>query len=133
MICRYCDRDKPVTEFHRLTRTGMKLRGYCKDCHKEAYRDRAHRLRKVCLEYYSSNKMSCACCGERIFEFLTLDHISGGGRKHREEVGKGLKFYSWLIKNDFPEGFRVLCYNCNCAMGHHGGVCPHELERLVKK
>lgn len=30
----------------------------------------------------------------------------------------------WLIHNRFPEGFRVLCFNCNNSLGMHG-YCPH--------
>ena len=31
---------------------------------------------------------------------------------------------SWLINERFPEGFRVLCHNCNQAIGYYG-ECPH--------
>lgn len=67
----------------------------------------------------------CACCSEDRFEFLAIDHVNGGGNKHRREVtGLGAKFYKWLEQNHFPEGFRVLCHNCNMALGHFG-YCPH--------
>lgn len=71
----------------------------------------------------------CACCGTKYPEFLTIDHVGGGGNKHRKEagVGAGSTFYAWLIRNNFPEGYRTLCYNCNCARGHLG-YCPHEKE-----
>jgi hypothetical protein len=37
----------------------------------------------------------------------------------------------WLIREKLPDGFRVLCHNCNQAIGYYG-VCPHESElRLV--
>lgn len=69
----------------------------------------------------------CACCQEKQLEFLTIDHIDGNGRQHRREIGVsgGSAFYRWLKKNNYPDGFRVLCYNCNCAIGHWG-YCPHE-------
>jgi hypothetical protein len=33
--------------------------------------------------------------------------------------------YRWLISSGFPEGFRVLCHNCNQAIGLYG-FCPHQ-------
>ena len=73
----------------------------------------------------------CVCphglgiCGETEKDFLCIDHINGGGAKHRKEVGSGNSFCGWLKRNKFPEGFRVLCHNCNQARGYTG-TCPKE-------
>lgn len=77
------------------------------------------------LTHYGGNPPKCACCGEDKIEFLSIDHINGGGRKHREALKVGGFFNKWLIKNDFPEGYRVLCFNCNLSLGFHG-YCPHQ-------
>ena len=61
-----------------------------------------------------------------IYEFLAIDHINGGGNKHRKEL-KNDKLPGWLAKNNFPEGFRILCHNCNMALGFYG-FCPHQKE-----
>lgn len=61
-------------------------------------------------------------------EFLTLDHIGGGGRAHREQVGAGDKIYRWLRDNSYPKGFRVMCFNCNYAVFRYG-TCPHQEEK----
>jgi hypothetical protein len=66
----------------------------------------------------------CICCGESEQAFLTIDHIDGKGTEQRANLKGGDGFYRWLIKNNFPEGFRTLCYNCNC--GRRNGPCPHE-------
>jgi hypothetical protein len=34
-----------------------------------------------------------------------------------------------LRKNGFPEGFQVLCANCNIGRHINGGICPHESNR----
>jgi len=81
-------------------------------------------MRITCLKYYSKNKLKCECCGENHIEFLTIDHIHGGGNKHSKRI-KNNSLYQWLINNNFPKGFRVLCYNCNCSLGHNG-YCPHK-------
>jgi hypothetical protein len=54
--------------------------------------------------------------------------LAGAARKHREEVGYGSTFYRWLAKNDFPDGYRVACFNCNSAIGAYG-YCPHHKDR----
>lgn len=81
------------------------------------------------LQAYGGNPPKCACCGENHVEFLQIDHTNGGGNKHRKQVGTsgGGRFYLWLIKNNFPDGFRVLCANCNLSRGFYG-YCPHERE-----
>ena len=90
---------------------------------------RLHRIaqRKKCFEYYGDK---CDCCGESHYEFLVFDHINGGGNKHRKEIN-GMDMAKWLIENNFPKGFRVLCQNCNSALGHYG-YCPHQRERDSK-
>jgi hypothetical protein len=72
----------------------------------------------------------CACCGENTPEFLSIDHIAGNGAAHRKEIGEGSRLYAWLIKNNFPEGFQLLCYNCNHAKGHRG-ECPHNKKAIT--
>lgn len=96
-----------------------------KDRQKEKYRKRNQELRLKCLIFYSGNPPECACCGEGHIEFLTIDHINNDGAEHRRQLGVGKSFYRWLIKENFPDGFRVLCYNCNCSLGHYGR-CPHD-------
>lgn len=87
------------------------------------------KVREQVLNHYGT---ICACCYENQQEFLTIDHIKGGGNQHRKEVGSGPAFYSWLIKQNFPEGYQTLCYNCNCSKGHLG-YCPHDREELRQK
>jgi len=56
----------------------------------------------------------CAKCSIDNRDILTIDHIDGGGTQHRKELKKeGTIFYRWIVKNNFPEGFKVLCFNCN--------------------
>lgn len=89
-------------------------------------RRRAYKLEVI--EYYTNNTNECSCCGEKHFEFLCVDHMNGDGHRQRKELGSsgsGTGFYLWLIKHDFPKGYRILCFNCNCSLGF-SGYCPHE-------
>ena len=72
--------------------------------------------------------MSCSCCGETRYIFLTLDHIDMATFPVEAPRG-GVELYAWLIRNNFPGGIRTLCFNCNCGRELNGGICPHELER----
>jgi len=74
----------------------------------------------------------CACCGETMLEGLTIDHINGDGAKHRREVGHGTGVYRWLRRNNYPPGFQVLCFTCNCAKGT-GDHCPHADVRALSE
>jgi len=66
-------------------------------------------------------------------EFLTIDHVNGGGRKHRNENKSGHSDYL-LLKHGFKaSNYQVICYNCNCSLGHRG-YCPHkpDIKRSTK-
>ena len=71
----------------------------------------------------------CECCGINDYRFLTVDHKNNDGVKHRKQYRGSIN--SFIIKNKFPNEFRVLCFNCNCAREHYGGkykICPHKIK-----
>lgn len=85
------------------------------------------KLRMEILQHYSGGSPQCACCGEANVPFLTIDHITGGGVKQRKalHVSSVAGFYTWLRKNGYPEGYQVLCFNCNGAKSGSGKrFCP---------
>jgi hypothetical protein len=90
-------------------------------------RERSRALREEVLRHYGGK---CACCGELRSEFLAVDHIQGGGGKHRKEIGAGTAYFSWLKKNSYPSGYRILCHNCNMAVAFYGH-CPHQKDAEV--
>jgi hypothetical protein len=88
-----------------------------KEKHSRQYKKRRYEYKYECFKYYSNETMKCARCGIGIFDVLTIDHINGGGRKMAREIGigdgkGGHRLYIYLVKNNFPDGFRVLCFNC---------------------
>lgn len=108
--------------------------------HREQERSRdAERNRRVKAEvlgHYSGGTAHCACCGEYLIEFLTLDHINGlspeekipdPARGYRRKL-IGRAFYEKLKREGYPPGFQVLCWNCNCAK-RIGIKCPHQIQR----
>lgn len=85
------------------------------------------KIKNEVLSHYSSNDIPiCACCGEKELLFLTLDHINGNGSQERKKVGGGWSLYLFLRKNNYPNGYQVLCWNCNSGRALNGGICPHK-------
>jgi hypothetical protein len=68
----------------------------------------------------------CSCCGETEPLFLTIDHVNDDAPEDRR-AGKhgGTMRYLWIIKQGFPDCYRILCLNCNRGRWLNGGVCPH--------
>ena len=93
---------------------------------KQKQREKNHENRLKIIDFYSKGTRSCSCCGEKELTFLTIDHIDGGGTQHRKEVPAS-NLSRWLIKNNFPEGYDILCFNCNCGRYKNGGICPHQV------
>jgi hypothetical protein len=86
--------------------------------------DSTRALRTRVLFAYGGRCPFCACCGETRLAFLTLDHVNGAGRAHRR-LRKGWQgVYRGLVRDSFPGGFQLLCFNCNIARGLYGS-CPH--------
>ena len=64
--------------------------------------------------HYSYGQIHCIHCGEANIDFLTIDHINGTKVwKERGGDKKASPLCAWLIRNDFPDGFQVLCWNWN--------------------
>jgi len=72
------------------------------------------RQRIVALHVYSHGTMACSLCRTDVFEHLTIDHLGGGGTRHRQSEGRAnCGIGSLLHSQGFPDGYRVLCQNCN--------------------
>ena len=122
-LCTKCGKELPLTEFGINKQGQNGLRAACKACSNKYTRSLNRQIRELVLNHYGH---ACVCCGEMKNEFLGIDHIKGGGRKHRLETGMyGSAMYRWLLKKHFPPGYQLLCHNCNLAKGIYGR-CPHE-------
>jgi len=87
-----------------------------RDHHLKYMHDKGVNKRLEILYWYSNGEMNCNECGELHYEFLAVDHMDNNGYAHRSS-GE-LKKYSnniinYLIGNNFPEGYQILCHNCN--------------------
>jgi hypothetical protein len=95
--------------------------------HLERQRERrplyVRELKRKVFDAYGNH---CKCCGEENASFLSIDHVYGGGRKHRQAVGGGVMVLLDIIKSGFPDDYQILCFNCNLGRNINGGICPHE-------
>lgn len=156
-LCLECEKIVPLSEFGTNNRYPDGKMKRCKPCMREPkekftwLKGDPQKRQQYTKNYYMKNRIKiredgrrataalraevivayggcCQCCGESTSEFLAVDHKYGGGGDHRARVGTGRSFYLWLKRNGFPkEEFRLLCHNCNTALGHYG-YCPHERE-----
>ena len=149
--CSKCRIIKPISKFQKETRSRFRISAWCKDCSNKGNRERRRkrlkyyketeaksrkRNRKTIRQWHKNKRLEmkkkiinhyggkCACCGESRIEFLAIDHIKGGGKKHRKNIGAGNLLY-WIIRNNYPKRFRILCHNCNMSLGLYG-YCPHQ-------
>lgn len=94
--CKYCGGER------------IRHRHICSLCKTSIKRNRYIDLKLLVFKHYGCK---CKDCGVEALEFLTIDHINDDGAEHRVEIGPHI--FPWLKKNDYPEGFQILCYNCN--------------------
>lgn len=79
------------------------------------------RYKQLVFNHYGS---FCIHCYENDTNVLEMDHINNGGCKHRIKDQYSKNIFEWLVKNDYPEGFQVLCVNCNRIKHKNKGVLP---------
>lgn len=72
------------------------------------------RKKQEVFSHYCSGVPQCQRCGCDNLCTLSIDHIDGNGAQHRSDEGvkAGSNFYQWLKKQGYPDGFQVLCMNC---------------------
>jgi transposase-like protein len=137
--CKSCRKDYATANKKKLAKYHKEYRK--KDSYQEWYKGwvdenresinattRAYhrKLRLAAIKAYGGP--ICVCCGEKEETFLVIDHIDGGGNQHRKRIGmSGFSLYQWLKKHDYPEGFQILCQNCNWGKHVHG-ICPHKMK-----
>ena len=118
---RFCSsKCRKASEYIRNKNTYKEYRRTHKEQDKIYDRNYCLSLKKRVIFHYSNGLMKCMNpeCevkgGARDIRSLSIDHLNNGGCKHRRDIGKngGQVFYKWLIDSNYPEGYQVLCMNC---------------------
>lgn len=132
-ICTVYMRNKDKVRYDKSRESGLCLHCHkvspiegeilCADCKQNnSVRNKEKRVKQkfTIIQHYGGK---CKLCGEKDITVLSIDHIEGRGTEHRRELKKqGTTTYRWLIKNNYPDGFQVLCFNCNMKKHLNGGV-----------
>lgn len=74
--------------------------------------ERTEKLRLIILEHYG-NKCNWRGCSIDDLDMLQIDHINNDGHVDQKNGRIGGNLYRYLINNNFPSGYRVLCANHN--------------------
>lgn len=144
--CRACGGVFPIGDMPRKWKTppsgtAKNYHTICRECSKavsKAYGAvNGHRRRARETKYYrkwqglaiAAYGGKCECCEETEPKFLEIDHVNGGGSRQRR-VEKDPEAFYRRIATARPEGFRVLCSNCNHGRYRNGGECPHKTKQL---
>ena len=123
----YNDRVKPDRkEYDRKYRNRPEVKTHASDYRKNKTKLTKHQV----FIHYSNGVIQCACCGELEIGFLTIDHINGRKQHNHKKTMLGVVLYQWIITNNYPDGFQVLCMNCNWAKGRLG-ICPHQRKKSL--
>lgn len=117
-ICVNCGKEPPLPTKFKCDRCWHIYREYYKKAdikrkvaQLQHLKDKRQELKLAIFEAYGGVK--CNCCGNTRKECLQVDHINGGGCKHLKSFPSNNSFYGWLKKSGYPEGFQILCANCN--------------------
>jgi len=130
-------------EYMKSERGQASLKKYYSGDKAKALKESNELKRLTILQKYSkrlsnSNIPCCRCCGQNShIDFLEIDHIAGKKEMDYEpeliKLGytsklKSIKWYNWLIDNNFPKGFQILCKNCNQSKAFlkNNNKCPLE-------
>lgn len=115
--CRQYQRDNPREsnpEYHAKWHQDHKAQQL------QVVKDGVKRLRLQIMDMYGH---ACSCCGESHYNFLTLEHILGGGNRHRKGRAPYTVYKEILAEGYRPDKYTILCYNCNCSRGVYGYCC----------
>ncbi len=95
-------------------------------------------IKQKVLTNYGNGKCACSNCGFDDIRSLSIDHINGDGAKQRKLLGKaidGNHIYLWLERNNYPEGYQVLCMNCQWIkrMSNIESYNPNNVKTIYKQ
>jgi hypothetical protein len=104
-----------------------------KESHRQRNREYARRttkrLREKVFSHYGA-KCSWPGCNITDPDMLQVDHINGDGAQHRREIGRdGGATLRFIVKNNYPMTFRILCANHNWK--HRANLARQQREQDI--
>lgn len=125
---KYNKRDDVMEKNRMYSRLRYKNDEEYKKRMKDWRQNELERIWDLILNHYG-NKCSCKKCPETNPTFLTIDHINNDGYKDKDKNGTrfvGIRLYKKIVRDGFPDYYRLRCWNCNSGRYHNNGICPHD-------
>lgn len=122
--CSRCKTEKDTSSFYWRKERNT-YHPHCKECNSKQNKQQGEKRKQLVFSHYGEE---CECCGETTLDYLTVDHVVITGTEQRKRDPSSVDIYKWLVRNNFPEGYRTLCMNCNVSLGRFG-YCPHALSK----
>lgn len=107
LLCRNCNWSKRLHGACRMSHT-RHAACFLVNVGVGTYRRRAALRRDIITGYGGM----CSGCQLDDLDVLDVDHVQGGGRLERRQISH-YQLWSRLRREHFPNGYRLLCRNCN--------------------
>ncbi len=138
VVCTKCGAPLTGDNWYPSMRTNNQRQ--CKSCHCKAvlsrlrtprgsfanrvwFRKRGQELKVEVLSHYSGGPPRCTRRGYTDVRALSIDHVNSGGAQHGKKVKK---MCEWFLRNEYPDGYAVLCLNCNWLKRYEKGEVPRK-------
>ena len=126
--CCSCGEQKALSEFRKNASRKDGLHNACRSCERSrtSYKARPEACRRRFARRHLRDREAafahygnvCAWCGEADSSKLQIDHLHDDGARHRAENPTARKVLGTFLRREgHPEGFQVLCADCNRAKG----------------
>jgi hypothetical protein len=118
--CTKCKKRKDESEYYKNKATLSGLDNFCKECRvtrtnseRSRYAD-SYRFVEEAKKIIAKDDLKCACCGNKNFKWLQIDHIKPvkGKRTGQRTAMLSRKIALGMLPSD---EFQLLCANCNFA------------------
>jgi len=130
-------------EYHNRLENRTKNKTRCGNTYYEKNRNeerlkRQKEIKKECFQHYAKDQIKCEICGITNIDVLCIDHINGNGNIERKKYcgnprEGGTPFYFKLKRMNYPDGYRLLCLNCNHIEAIKKGFCSSILREKNKE
>ena len=111
---RYSKGKEYYRNYYKLNKDKIRInydKNRCK-YNKKRREERKYNRSKV-LNHYGGNPPKCNICGFDNINCLEVDHINNDGYKSGKTNRSGTGLYKYIIKNNYPKDYQILCKNCN--------------------
>lgn len=118
--CKRCVRDTRIASYEARRDKALLYSREHYQANKETRKKQATFLRQAVVKQIHAHLGSkCALCGFSNPVALQIDHLDGGGYRHRKVASGGMQYYKEILAG--IKNYQILCANCNFIEGVRKG------------